>query len=340
MTINFGTFLKDYLEDNNISEKEFANRIDITPQYLNGILNGKKNLSKETIIAISLVTDIETDMIMDIESNYQIECAINRYLDHNHLTIDKYLNKFNFKYLKDNKIIDFLNIDDKSRCLKDILKYLRVSNPEQIEKLTNKTLYKSKNDKPELLALWLEMCYRDFLKQNIAEYKSKNIDSLVAYIKEEASKNSFNQTNLIKKFNELGVGLVIKDDLPNSKIRGAFRVYNKIPVIFITTKYKRIADIYFTLLHEIAHLKSDYNTAQAKSVISYDDKGHELKTDKLAFNWMVEDSYYNHIKNDKTYDIEKEKTYPKSFIVYRLAQDNIIKYNSKIYQKYNIIIKL
>lgn len=141
------------------------------------------------------------------------------------------------------------------------------------------------------------MCYRDFLKQNIAEYKSKNIDSLVAYIKEEASKNSFNQTNLIKKFNELGVGLVIKDDLPNSKIRGAFRVYNKIPVIFITTKYKRIADIYFTLLHEIAHLKSDYNTAQAKSVISYDDKGHELKTDKLAFNWMVEDSYYKDRKS-------------------------------------------
>lgn len=52
---------------------------------------------------------------------------------------------------------------------------------------------------------------------------------------------------------------------------------------------------------------------------------------------MVDNNYYNSIcKNN--YDISKEKKYPKSFIAYRFAHDNLISYNSSIYQKYNILI--
>lgn len=36
--------------------------------------------------------------------------------------------------------------------------------------------------------------------------------------------------------------------------------------------------------------------------------------------------------------IEKENKYPKSFIIYRLAKDHYIRYDSKIYQQYNILL--
>ena len=53
---------------------------------------------------------------------------------------------------------------------------------------------------------------------------------------------------------------------------------------------------------------------------------------------MVNNEYYQNICIKQNYNIELEEKYPKSFIVYRLAKDNIIKYESSIYQKYNTLI--
>ena len=100
-------------------------------------------------------------------------------------------------------------------------------------------------------------------------------------------------------FNKNGIMLAIEPDLNGSKIRGAFRVLNDKPAIYITTKYKRIADVYFALLHELAHCKSDFNRAKNGSIISYmDDKevdDYELKADKTALNWMVNNDDFEEI---------------------------------------------
>ena len=154
-----------------------------------------------------------------------------------------------------------------------------------------------------------------------------------------ASKDIFNKEELTKVFNENGIYLVIEDDLDNSKVRGAFRVHNDKPAIYLTTKYKRYADIYFALLHELAHCKSDFNRAKNGSLISYNnsDEDYEKKADKTALNWMIDDNTYEIIKNNFN-DIEKLNVV-KSFVVYRLASDGIIAYNSKIYQMYNKVIK-
>ena len=107
-----------------------------------------------------------------------------------------------------------------------------------------------------------------------------------------------------------------------------------------TKKYKRFADIYFALLHELAHCKSDFNRAKNGSIISSIDDistdEYEKKADLTALNWMVDNKYYNLIKN-KPSDINSFDVI-KSFYVYRLAHDNIINYSSKLYQNNNKLI--
>ena len=102
-------------------------------------------------------------------------------------------------------------------------------------------------------------------------------------------------------------------------------------------KHKRIADIYFALLHELAHCKSDFNRAKSGSIVSYmNDSGeedYEIKADKTALNWMVNDEIYNNIIKTKNYDYEIM-----SFLVYRLALDKKITYKSDLYQDNNILI--
>ncbi|MBO4245565.1 MAG: helix-turn-helix domain-containing protein [Bacilli bacterium] len=336
--VRFVDILKDYLNEHNISNKEFAARIGISPKHLIDLLSGNIELSSSIIQSISIVTDIPAEYILKIEENYRMECEIINFLNKNEITLTQYLNKFSYRELLKSNWIKFVHVDNKMTSLMDILKYLRVSAPDSLYKLDKNILYKSKNDKPEMLMIWLERCYRIASNQVLGQYDKSNIDSLVEFIKDNAKNDLFDEKKLIEKFNKNGIQLVIQDDLPGSKIRGAFKVNKETPAIYLTRKYKRIADIYFALLHELAHCKSDFNMAKATNLISFENEKFEDKADKQSLNWMVSDEYYMSIVNNDCYNIDNEEKYPKCFVLYRLALDNKIDYSNKKYQLYNHVI--
>lgn len=263
-----------------------------------------------------------------------------KYEYNNLLKIEKIIeNARDFKELREKYGVNIRDEKHDYSILEDIFKYLRIVDPKLLYKEDNHIFYKSKNDKPELLALWLERCYRVVQEQELSEYKKENIDYLVNFIREEAKNYRFDKDRLINEFNRKGIFLAIEPDLKGAKIRGAFKVLNNKPAIYLTPKYKRCADIYFALLHELAHCKSDFNRAKNGSIVSLEEgkstSDYEIKADKTAFNWMVNDKRYENIKLNGQFDDSEEVP---SFVVYRLANDKYIKYNSKEYQEYNKII--
>ena len=336
----FGLQLKEYLDFYNISNNDFSERIGTTSKNLIDIINGDVQLSQNMIYNISFITDIPVSYIENVELNYKFDNTINVFLEKNNLTIKEFINKFSYKEFSKEYEVKFTDEKSDIWIAKDILKYLRITNPELLYKQDNTIFYKSKNDKPELLSLWLERCYKVVSNQEVGIYDKDNIEILVDYIRDCAKNNIFNKEELIKKFNEYGIFLAIEKDLKGSKIRGAFKVLNDKPAIYITKKHNRYADIYFALLHELAHCKSDFNRAKRGSIVSTDDdmdlEDYELKADSTALNWMINDSLYNVIK-DNYKDIDSFDVI-KSFFVYRLAKDNIIKYSSDLYQNNNLLL--
>lgn len=340
MMNKFGRELGEYIEFLNMSRKEFAFRVSTSQKNLIDIINGDVELSQDMIYKISLVTDIPVTYIENVEKNFKLNKMIDSFLENHNLKINEYIKRYSIKESKEKYSIDITDSRDSYSIVRDLMRYLRISNLEQLYIEDNSIFYKSKNDKIELLALWLERCYKLAVKQKIGEYKKENIDVLVSYIRNLAEKNIFDEKLLVEKFNENGVFLVIEDDLTGSKIRGAFKVLNDKPAIYLTRKHKRIADIYFALFHELAHLKRDYSRAKRGSLISFDkndQKDYELNADKQAFNWMIDDKTYNGIK--KNYENIKNGVI-KSFLAYRLANDGIISYKSNFYQNNNILLNL
>ena len=336
----FGLQLKEYLDFYNISNNDFSERIGTTSKNLIDIINGDVQLSQNMIYNISFITEIPVSYIENVELNYKFDNTINVFLEKNNLTIKEFINKFSYKEFSKEYEVKFTDEKSDIWIAKDILKYLRITNPELLYKKDNTIFYKSKNDKPELLSLWLERCYKVVSNQEVGIYDKDNIEVLVDYIRNCAKNNIFNKEELIKKFNEYGIFLAIEKDLKGSKIRGAFKVLNDKPAIYITKKHNRYADIYFALLHELAHCKSDFNRAKSGSIVSTEDdndlEDYELKADSTALNWMINDSLYNIIKNNYK-DIDSFDVI-KSFFVYRLAKDNIIKYSSDLYQNNNLLL--
>ena len=342
MMNKFGRELGEFLEFKNISIKEFADRINTTSKNLIDIIKGNVELSQNMIYNISFITGIPVSYIENTEQNYKMDKVIQNYLDENHLSIRNYINRFSYKELADEYYVKYRDARNDYAIAKDILKYLRITNPNSLTKENNVIFYKSKNNKPELLALWLERCNRIIENQKVEKYTKENINKLVEFIKMEASNNSFDENKLIMEFNKNGIFLAIQDDLKGTKVRGAFKVLNDKPAIYITRKHKRYADIYFALLHELAHCKSDFNRAKSGSIITMLDdnetEDYEIKADMQALDWMISNKIYDKIKNN--YKNIEELDVVKSFFVYRLARDKIIKYSDSLYQKYNPLVNI
>ena len=147
MMNRFGKYLKEYLEFCNINEKEFAYRISTTPKNLNEILYGKIRLSSNMIYNISFVTNIPVDFIENMERNYLLEKNIDKFLNGKNLSIKEYLRKFSYKELSEKYKLKFKDERSEIEVLKDIMKFLRISDLNQIYDEEKGICYESKNVK-------------------------------------------------------------------------------------------------------------------------------------------------------------------------------------------------
>ena len=105
----FGKELGELLEFQNISINDYADRIGITPKNLIEIINGKVALSFNTICNIAFISDVPVSYICNVEENFKIDRNIDKYLEENNLTIRRFINRFNYRELKDKYNITYKN---------------------------------------------------------------------------------------------------------------------------------------------------------------------------------------------------------------------------------------
>ena len=68
----FGSILRDYLEYHKISQTDFADRLGITQKHMNEIINDKTSISLELMMIISLLTDIDVNLIYYVENKKNV----------------------------------------------------------------------------------------------------------------------------------------------------------------------------------------------------------------------------------------------------------------------------
>lgn len=331
----FGPMLKDYLEYNKISQSDFADRLQISLKHMNEILNDNTNISEELMLAISLITNIDVNLIFYVENkkrmyNYLLE----KY--ENEENINNFLNSY---YIKEMDKISWIKLKDRESFVQnalDLLEYLKVSSFDNISKYINKRVMFKRIDNANLtkIYLWIKRCDELISTQDVQEYNKTKFENLLNVLKIERTKK-FNKDRLIKIFNEHGIYLVIEDALKGTKVRGCTMVKNTNPAIYLTTYLKEKSSFYFTLYHELAHVKSDYNSLKNKIIIHDGEIDVENKRDLFALNEMISLSVYKEIldNREKEKDICSKNNIPLSFLYSRLAYEGKIKYSSQEYLK-------
>ena len=338
---SFGSYLKDYLEYENISQTEFSKRLGITQKHMNEILNGNKNITLEMAGNIERLTGIPSGFIIATETKKKLVDNINlKYGNEDNLKkIIK--NDFCFKELKDKKWINFKDQENIYQVAIDILDLLCVKDFDCHKTIEDYVLFKKKGNDYNKLALWISYCDKLVSKQDIGNYDKNNFSKLINELLIESYNKGINLDNIKKILNKYGIYFICEHALSGTKVRGCFKVKGRVPAIYITGNYKSKDSLYFELFHELGHLKSDYVIALNKTIIDGDDV-REKRADAFAYKTMISDNSWTDILNifnesnyeNKLLKYSKDNKICMSFIVGRLAFNKKINYSSKFYNKY------
>ena len=325
----FGSILRDYLEYHKISQTDFADRLGITQKHMNEIINDKTSISLELMMIISLLTDIDVNLIYYVENKKNVyNKLINKYK--NDKEINKLLNSY---YINEMEKRGWIKLKDKSSLVQkylDLVEFLKVKDLDTFNSYINKRyLFKKKDDSNDIkISLWINHCDNMINKENIINYNSNKFDLLLKELRNERMKK-YNEQEIINILRKYGIILYIEDALKGSKIRGCCKVMVDTPVIYITKYYKEKSSFYFTLYHELMHIKKDFNMLKNKIYINE----NEEKIDELALEEMIPNIIYKKILEDYSNrdKIALANKIPLCFLYTRLAKEEIIKYNSKEY---------
>lgn len=312
--VSTGTILKEYLEENNITQKELAEKIGSSERHISNVINGKVEVTTEFALKLEKAfPDAKAEFWLDLEKHYRLNLLRNQHkeIELKDLELKELSGEYQFDYV-------FRGLGYKiEKKAEEMLKILGVSSfSEANEKaLQQESLFSHDGGNPQAQLVWIKLCEREFDIQN-------NIQNLAIYDKETLFKNlnqlkkimnttdyDFAVKNIRRLLNKYGIGLVTMDAVPTSKIRGATKIVDNIPAIFLSTRYKNLDSFYFTLLHEIHHLLEDDLSKDGYQTILYEDDDREFRSNEFARNTLVEEHSFKRLSNKNVIEDKDIITY-------------------------------
>lgn len=329
-----GSYVEDIIDDLNISQNEFAERLGTSPKTVSELVNGLSNISPDLAFKLEHLTGISFDMWMNLQNAYDKKKAeIN---DRKVKDEDFLVDKIDLKYFKKYGIIEDKKYSKEEK--KDILRSkLNVANLLYFKNFNSQVSYRS-NDafKDESIVnanIMLEIAENisrnaTDVKLDIVKLKSK-LKDIKALVREDYD----DFFPILKEILlECGIVLVGLPHLKNSGLNGACKKFKNGSVLLLITDKNKKADIFwFSLLHELGHIiNRDFYTNQ-HDLESYEE--NEKLANKFAADFLIDSDKYK--KFIETGDFSKEsikkfaadQNVLSSIVTGRLKNDKYIAYN-------------
>ena len=100
-----GETIKEQLEDRDMSQKEFAQRMDLSEKHVSRLLNGKVGLTHDTALKLESVLGIKAEFWNNLENRYREKLALVK--SENEMDEDlSLLNQFPYKEMADLRWIE------------------------------------------------------------------------------------------------------------------------------------------------------------------------------------------------------------------------------------------
>ncbi|KRE28274.1 HigA family addiction module antitoxin [Agromyces sp. Soil535] len=254
-----GRLLQRELDKQSISQAQLAARTGLSPKHVNLVIKGTAALSPDVAVNLEQILGTSAETWLRLEAAYQAHQARNE-KRHALLGFADWAGSFPRQVLIDRKVID--PGDTGPELASKLLAFFEVVSPLAYKKtwLEPQASYKRSQlhaIDPNLTALWIRLSevHASGLLANTATYDPEKLRAAAVAIPR------LTVHNIGRAFREVqdlllgaGVVLVFVPEIPNTRISGVSRWINGTPMIAVTSRYKFLDSLWFTVLHEIAHV--------------------------------------------------------------------------------------
>lgn len=205
----------------------------------------------------------------------------------------------------------------------------------------------------KMLEYWVKSAYSKFLEiNNPNKFDKGGLESLIPKIRPYSRDVEFGMLTVIKALYNLGITILVQPYLMKTSIYGMTMIVNGKPCIALSNYYNRYPTLWFTLMHEIAHV---FYHLDKISTLGYHVSGNddlylmEPEANLFAREILFSEEKINYIKSfiDNYRVVEKyaeqNKVHPS--IIYGIYIRNLEDSNpgvnySSLYAKYNSYINI
>ncbi len=275
--------IKKELDERDWTQDDLADVIGCTRQHINRLLQGKTSITAKTATELSKAFKISAEFWMNLQTSYELSKA----------KAEDDISK-RAQIYSDYPIRDLINrgwidkssnVDHLSNSLCKLLEVSNLNDTPQIAVAARKSTPYSRHTKPQLL--WYK--YAQQMAKNVQakrfnqekfEQGLLEITSLAAYPEDVCEVATF--------LANLGVRLVIVKHLPSTKIDGvAFWLAPNKPAVALSLRFDRIDNFWFTLMHELVHIKYHHESPIDEDLNGKETSDIEKLANEEAANYLI-----------------------------------------------------
>lgn len=251
-----GATIKEQLEDRDMSQKEFAARMDLSEKHVSRLLNGKVELTPDVARRLEMVLGIPASFWNKLEAIYREKLV--KIKDENEMEEDKGISK-NFPYsdmAKHGWVSKSTKPEEKVVSLRKFFEVAKLSliAPMLLDRIACRKLGNTDKSKYALMA-WIQQAKREARRRKTA---SINVEGLKASVPKIRKMTNMDATAFSSKLIDLladyGISLVYLPHLKDSYLQGATFYDGKKYVIGLTARNKYADIFWFSLFHELGHI--------------------------------------------------------------------------------------
>lgn len=345
-----GYYLKEYLEDVQLTQDEFAKRLGISGKQISLILAENASITPDIACRISKLIGTSIELWLNLQSNYdawKIELEAKENFEEE---------KKIYKMIDKNFLIN-LEIINKEDSLEDAISKLRLAS--MVSSLTlhcsndiysfYRTAISTKEETVENIVcknVWVSIASSIAKKQSTMPFDEDKIKRYVNTLRGMTVQdpNVF-YPQMKELLNDCGVALVILPSLKNSNINGVVKwIDNEKVMMALNTRGAYNDKFWFSFFHELKHV---LQKAKRKMIVNqenkYDDSVLELEADTFAKETLIPSKHIDELKyidENAIIDLANRISIHPGIIVGRLQKEKIIPYSKYNYLKckYEIII--
>lgn len=280
-----GELLGREIEARDWSQGDFAAVLDRPTQFVSEIVNGKKEITRESAAQIGAALGHTAEYWLNLQDQYLLaEQAKNA---NTQVKLDEVrrrarLNeKGPIQLLKKRGFLTAATLDALEAEVKDLFELDSLDDEPGFAAAAKRA--NQDEDISILQRAWVACVRKDARRlPPSGEYSPSGLRKLAGALSHEL-KGPDAFEDLPGLFSSVGVRLVYAEALPGAKIDGCAMYVDGYPAIGLSGRGRRLDKVLFTLLHEIAHILLQHVDAERLIVENLDyDNGHETAREKDA----------------------------------------------------------